>query len=314
MEKIKIEGIELLLSHEDEHKREWIGQEELMEQILACWLVLSPEDLPLCPRLLGKPGMGKTTLAIAAARNMIKPVFIYQCTMDTRPEDLIITPVISENGKIRYHASSLTTAMIRGGVAILDEANRMSEKSWASLAPLLDNRRYVESIIAGIKIHAHPDFRCCVTMNEDASTYEVPDYIISRLQPMIQLDYPEREEEMAILKYNLDFAPDEIMIMIVNFLQKSHEVKLDYSIRDGLNIARYAMKTKHYQQRGKQISWEKAFKRAVKQVLGPDALDPDKRAAKIKLKNLNNIAFLEDFFMDEEDWSNGRPEKNQDSV
>ena len=34
--------------------------------------------------------------------------------------------------------------MIRGGIAILDEGNRMSEKSWASLAPLLDNRRYVE--------------------------------------------------------------------------------------------------------------------------------------------------------------------------
>jgi MoxR-like ATPase len=47
--------------------------------------------------------------------------------------------------------------MIRGGVAILDEGNRMSEKSWASLAPLLDNaRRYVESIVAGIKIKAHP--------------------------------------------------------------------------------------------------------------------------------------------------------------
>ena len=39
--------------------------------------------------------------------------------------------------------------MIRGGIAILDEGNRMSEKSWASLAPLLDNRRYVESIVAG---------------------------------------------------------------------------------------------------------------------------------------------------------------------
>ena len=44
--------------------------------------------------------------------------------------------------------------MIRGGVCILDEANRMSEKSWASLAPLLDTRRYIESIVAGLKSHS----------------------------------------------------------------------------------------------------------------------------------------------------------------
>jgi hypothetical protein len=48
--------------------------------------------------------------------------------------------------------------MIRGGVVILDEGNRMSEKSWASLAPLLDNRRYIESIVAGVKINAHRIF------------------------------------------------------------------------------------------------------------------------------------------------------------
>ena len=69
---------------------------------------------------------------------MKKPVYIFQCTMDTRPEDLLITPVVDQGGGIRYVASALVTAMIRGGVCILDEANRMSEKSWASLAPLLD--------------------------------------------------------------------------------------------------------------------------------------------------------------------------------
>jgi len=311
MEKIKIDDSELVLSHPDKHEREWIGQDEVMEQILACWLIMTNDDLPLCPRLLGKPGMGKTTLAVAAARRLGKPIYIYQCTMDTRPEDLIITPVISQNGKIQYHASSLITAMIKGGIAILDEANRMSEKSWASLAPLLDNRRYVESIIAGIKIHAHPEFRCCVTMNDDASTYEVPDYIISRLQPMIHLEFPEKEEELAILKYNLNFAPDEILILTVDFLQKSHEVQLDYSIRDGLNIARYAMKIKGYQTDKKEITWENTFKKAVEQVLGKDALDLKKKTSQINVKNLNNIVFLDDCFMNEKDWMEDNQEEEQ---
>ena len=71
----------------------------------------------------------------------------------------------------------------------------MNEKSWASLAPLLDHRRYVESVVAGITIPAHPDFRCCVTMNEDESTYEVPDYILSRLQPTLALGFRPRRRD-----------------------------------------------------------------------------------------------------------------------
>ncbi len=129
-----------------------------MRQLLAAWMVVNEQDLPMNPRLLGKPGVGKTTLAYAAGRRMGRDVYILQATMDTRPEDLLVTPVIEGEGSLRYVASPLVTAMIRGGIAILDEGNRMSEKSWASLAPLLDNRRYVESIVAGIKIKAHPQF------------------------------------------------------------------------------------------------------------------------------------------------------------
>ena len=125
---------------------------------------------------------------------------MFQCTADTRPEDLIITPVLVADGKIAYQASALTTAIIRGGICVLDEGNRMNEKSWASLAPLLDHRRTVESIIAGITLQAHPDFRCCVTMNQDESTFEIPDYIGSRLQPSLSLGFPDRDDELLILK------------------------------------------------------------------------------------------------------------------
>jgi MoxR-like ATPase len=132
--------------------------------------------------------------------------------------------------------------MIEGGVAVIDEGNRMSEKSWASLAPLMDNRRYVESIVAGIKIKAHPDFRMCVTMNDDASTFDLPDYIYSRLQPGIVLDFPDRDDELLILKKNLPFADDEILEYVVEFLQAAHAANDRYSVRDGINIARYALK------------------------------------------------------------------------
>ncbi|MBJ6726153.1 AAA family ATPase [Geomesophilobacter sediminis] len=268
MKKIEIDGISLTLANPIELPLHWVGNDELLKQLLAAWMVIDERDLPFNPRLVGKPGVGKTTLGYAAARRLNREVYLFQATMDTRPEDLIITPVVGPEGSIQYAASSLVTAMLRGGVLILDEGNRMSEKAWASLAPLLDDRRYVESIITGLRIKAHPDFRIVVTMNEDSSTFEVPEYIHSRLQPQIYIDFPEADEEMAILKENLPFATTSVLKYVVEFLQRGHAADEPYSVRDGINIARYAMKMTVATER----SQKELLPLAVERVLGQEAL------------------------------------------
>lgn len=205
-------------------------------------------------------------------RHRNQELYIYQCTADTRPEDLLVTPVLAESGKIAYHASPLVTAMIRGGICILDEGNRMNEKSWASLAPLLDHRRYVESIVAGITIQAHKDFRCAVTMNEDESTFEIPDYILSRLQPTLTLGHPSREDELYILKYHLPFADDQMLSLTVDFLQEAHSLNLDFSTRDGINILRFALK-RIAQDPSHPIARDDAWREALEKCLGEEAAD-----------------------------------------
>lgn len=263
-----VEGVELHLAHPDDLPIRWVGQEDLVLQLLAAWSVLDPRDLPLNPRLIGKPGVGKTTLAYATARQLGREVYLFQATMDTRPEDLIVTPVVGQGREIRYVASSLVTAMIRGGVVILDEGNRMSEKSWASLAPLLDARRYVESIVAGIKIPAHPDFRFCATMNDDSSTFELPEYIHSRLQPQIMVEFPEREEELLILRETLPFLKDSLLEYVADFLQRAHRADENYTVRDGINVARYASRIAKAQGREAQV----AMHQSIRMVLGEEAL------------------------------------------
>jgi MoxR-like ATPase len=274
-----IDGVTLHLGGPDATEQTWIGQDEVLKQLLACWLVVDPRDRPLSPRLIGPPGIGKTTLAMAAAKARKQPLFINQCTADTRPEDLLVTPVLAESGKIAYHASPLVSAMIVGGVCVLDEGNRMNEKSWASLAPLLDHRRYVESVVAGITIPAHADFRCCVTMNEDESTYEVPDYILSRLQPTLAIGFPERDDEMAILQYHLPFAEHELLALTVEFLQKAHTLKLDFSPRDGINLLRFAIK-RMAQDPDHPLSRDDAWSEALLRVLGDEAMDLDQLSRK----------------------------------
>jgi len=237
-----IDGVEIFVGKPVEQALAWIGQREVLVQLLAAWSMVEEGDLPLNPRLLGKPGVGKTTLACAAARELGLDVYIQQATMDTRPEDLIVSPVLAPEGGVRYMASPLLSAALSGGVLILDEGNRMSEKSWASLAPLLDHRRYVESIVAGIRIKAHPEFRFVTTMNEDASTYEVPEYIHSRLMPQIYIDFPEEDEERRILEGHVPFAEDEVVDYVLSFLRVAHQRDLRYTARDGINLVRYAMK------------------------------------------------------------------------
>ena len=243
-ETVNIQGIEITLAAPDEHVSEWVDYNEYRLQLEAAWLRLSTVEPPLNPRLIGDPGLGKTTLACAVARHLGIKTYIFQCTMDTRPEDLLITPVLTADKRIEYRASSLVTAMHRGGVLLLDEGNRMPERSWASLAPLMDERRYVESALVAIKIRADPEFRLCVTMNDDSSVYELPGYIRSRLKPKIEIVPPPWEVQERIVRLKCPGVEEQLLREVFEELKRRAEDGRRDSIRDMLTLAEYAQKLK----------------------------------------------------------------------
>ena len=71
---VEVDGVQIHLAHPDEIPVRWVGQEEVMRQLLAAWLVVDERDLPMNPRLIGKPGVGKTTLAYAAGVRLEREV------------------------------------------------------------------------------------------------------------------------------------------------------------------------------------------------------------------------------------------------
>jgi hypothetical protein len=107
-------------------------------------------------------------------------------------------------------------------------------------------------------------------MNDDSSTFELPEYIHSRLQPQILIDFPEKDEEYQILKENLPFAEDRILQYVTDFLEQAHAADERYSVRDGINIARYAIKLKSLAT-GREHE-RLALEMALLQTLGEEAL------------------------------------------
>lgn len=266
---VTIGNVRLQLAGEFESDTPWVGQDTPERQLRAAWLKMSDDDLPMNPRLVGKPGVGKTTLAVAVAQSLGARVYLMQGTSDTRPEDLIVTPVINEARQISYVASPLVTAMIVGGVCVLDEGNRMSEKSWASLAPLLDHRRYVDSVVAGIRVPAHPEFRFVTTMNDDASVYDLPEYIQSRLNPQILIDFADAENEARILRMALPYLEADLLNVLVAFLATSHAREENTSVRDAIQIGKYASRRRSLEP---TLTVSSALREGILAVLGEEAL------------------------------------------
>lgn len=270
---VTIDGLKIRLAQPLELSFGWVGNRRVVDQLKAAWFSARPGDNAMNPRLVGKPGVGKTALAYSVGKMLGVPVYLFQATSDTQPNDVLINPVVIETGKdqsrVEYVASSLVTAMIVGGAIVFDEGNRMLEKAWAALAPLLDSRRYIESVTVGLVIRAHPNFRFVSTMNDDASCFELPEYIKSRLQPQISLDFPERSEERNILEQNLPHTSPMVLDYVAGFLEMAHAEDERYSVRDGIQIAHYAGKiVEYFKSIGQPIEPGDAVILSVERILG----------------------------------------------
>jgi hypothetical protein len=105
-------------------------------------------------------------------------------------------------------------------------------------------------------------------MNDDSSTFELPEYIHSRLQPSITLEFPDEDEELAILRQNLPYSSEDVLRYVVGFLQAAHTSGEVWSVRDGINVARYAGRLGRL---GK-IERLRALEHAIEAIVGRDAI------------------------------------------
>jgi len=174
---------------------------------------------PLSPLLVGEPGVGKNRLVYELARVTRKELYIVQGHEDVTPEDLVCAARMSDDleRRVDYILSPLATAMLRGGICFLDEIGKLRPRALAPLASVLDDRRYVDSVLLGERVHAHPGFRFVAATNSvDLESGMIPEFVRSRLRPMIEVPLPSRKEM------------DEIVRTRVARLAPSVDVALDH--------------------------------------------------------------------------------------
>jgi len=194
--------------------RQWsmIGREHELTMILSSWIE-NPQQNILSPILLGDAGCGKNRLVYESARIRQQNLYIIQGHNELSTEDLVCSIRYSDSveRKMDYMLSPLATALYCGGICFFDEIAKVPPRSLALLASVLDERRYLDSTVLGERIVAHPDFRFVAATNtSDLSVNYLPDYMQSRLRPVIKVPNMHKSDIDRIVATR--FSDDQLIV------------------------------------------------------------------------------------------------------
>jgi MoxR-like ATPase len=201
---MEIQGIRLRVPYPDDLPGgAYVRRGDTLDRALAAWLTLDGLP-PLNFRLYGPPGVGKNALVYECARVLGKPLYSMVGHLELGPEDVACSARITSVDTIEYVASPLLAAMLHGGIFFFDEIAKAPPAALNPLASVLDERRTLTSVLAGIQVRAHPEFRFCAALNEDEELGGVlPPFIQERLIPSFRVGIPTRDELSRILMSQL---------------------------------------------------------------------------------------------------------------
>jgi MoxR-like ATPase len=195
----------------------FVGRELEMELIMASWISGS-HTLPLSPVLVGEPGVGKNRIVYELARFTGRDLYLFQGHEDITAEDLACTVRFSDDtaNLMEYVLSPLVCAMMNGGIFFLDEIGKIRPRALALLVSVLDERRYIDSTLLCERIFAHPGFRFIAATNT-GEVGMLPEFIRSRMRPVIKIGYPPRQEIEEIIQRKFKSRMENLDSLVERF-------------------------------------------------------------------------------------------------
>lgn len=206
MEQIKeaIEESHLLISRiRNEISKEIVGQEKLIDSLLT-GLLTGGHVL-----IEGVPGLAKTK-AVKALASVVQARFKrIQFTPDLLPADLTGTEI--------YRPKTADFITRKGplfnNIILADEINRAPSKVQSALLEAMEEKQ----VTIGDQTYPLPSpFLVLATQNpiDQEGTYSLPEAQIDRFMLKVLIDYPDKAQELMILKKNSFEKPEAIKAVI----------------------------------------------------------------------------------------------------
>lgn len=166
-----------------------LGKQHQVRLALACLLSrghLLIEDLP---------GVGKTTLAHVLAKSLGLDFHRVQFTSDMLPADIIGVSIYDRNLNVfEFHAGPIFAQLV-----LADEVNRATPKTQSALLEAMEEHQVTAD---GVTRALPEPFFVVATQNpsHQIGTFPLPESQLDRFQMRIELGYPDRDAERALLE------------------------------------------------------------------------------------------------------------------
>lgn len=167
------------------------GQEEVIEQVLVT-LLAGGHCL-----LIGVPGLAKTRLVETLGTVLGLDNRRIQFTPDLMPPDILGSEVLEE-GEAGRRSFRFIEGPVFCQLLMADEINRASPRTQSALLQAMQEH---EVSIAGKRLELPSPFHVLATQNplEQEGTYPLPEAQLDRFLMQVDVTYPERDAERAML-------------------------------------------------------------------------------------------------------------------
>ena len=183
------QAIDIVSRIRTEIRRAVVGQQGVLDQVLACCLAGGHVLLE------GVPGLGKTLMVNALAKTFAGNFSRIQFTPDLMPADVM--------GHALFDLKNQTFSIRKGPIfthlLLADEINRAPAKTQSSLLEVMQERQVT---IEGESHKLESPFMVLATQNplENEGTYPLPEAQLDRFLIKVSIAYPTEEEETSMLQ------------------------------------------------------------------------------------------------------------------